>query len=125
VINAGAAISAVIRIGFCSAVRVARGTWREADTKALLGAIRFTQDEDADRRAESMHQALLNNYTLLALADINARQHAGLLPMHQPPITVLFLSSNPDDTARLAVQKEAQEIDDRLRSADLRDAFRI
>ncbi|WP_353853407.1 CHAT domain-containing protein [Accumulibacter sp.] len=40
-------------------------------------------------------------------------------------LTILFLGANPSDTTRLALQKEAQEIDNRLRATDLRAAFKV
>jgi hypothetical protein len=41
------------------------------------------------------------------------------------PATILFLAANPSSTTRLALDRESREIDQRLRGADLRDAFRI
>jgi hypothetical protein len=42
-----------------------------------------------------------------------------------PTSTILFLAANPSDTTRLALDREVREIQQRLRSAKLRDAFRI
>jgi hypothetical protein len=39
--------------------------------------------------------------------------------------TILFLGANPSGTTRLALDREAREIDQRLRSAEFRDSFRI
>lgn len=41
------------------------------------------------------------------------------------PATILFLGANPSDTTRLALGKEVREIEQRLRSAELRDAFKV
>jgi hypothetical protein len=41
------------------------------------------------------------------------------------PATILFLGANPSDTARIALDQEMREIDQRLRLAELRDAFRL
>jgi hypothetical protein len=41
------------------------------------------------------------------------------------PITILFLAANPSNTTRLALQKEAQVIDNRLHATALRDRFRV
>jgi hypothetical protein len=43
----------------------------------------------------------------------------------QDPVTILFLGANPSTTTRLALDKEVREIQQRLRSAELRDAFRL
>jgi hypothetical protein len=41
------------------------------------------------------------------------------------PVKILFLGANPSDTTRLALTREAQSIDDRLRSSEYRDRFRV
>lgn len=40
-------------------------------------------------------------------------------------IKILFLGANPSDTTRLALGREVRDIDQRLRSSEHRDAFRI
>lgn len=40
-------------------------------------------------------------------------------------LTILFLGANPSDMTKLALPKEAQEIDDRLRATDFRDVFHV
>ncbi|WP_437521551.1 HEAT repeat domain-containing protein [Sorangium sp. So ce726] len=41
------------------------------------------------------------------------------------PATLLFLGANPSSTTRLALDREAREIGQRLRASELRDAFRL
>ncbi|MGZ8394857.1 MAG: pentapeptide repeat-containing protein, partial [Nitrospira sp.] len=66
VINAVDGVSALLGTFFRVGVRIALGTWKEADTKALLGAIRFN-DEGAESRALSLHRVIIDKYTGRAL----------------------------------------------------------
>jgi hypothetical protein len=66
--------------------------------------------------------------TLRTTLELDAKEYApttkqGSSKMSQ--MTILFLGANPSDTTKLALQKEAQEIDNRLRATDLRDSFRV
>jgi hypothetical protein len=61
--------------------------------------------------------------TLQTLAQLVMKSLGAGAP--QTPLTILFLAANPSDTARIAIDREAREIDRRLLSARRRDAFRI
>lgn len=80
VINAVDGVAAMLSIFFCAGIRIALGKWKEKDTRALLGAIRFN-DEGAEFRAQSLHRVLVERYTGATLFGINLQQHAGLPPM--------------------------------------------
>lgn len=41
------------------------------------------------------------------------------------PVTILVLAANPSNTARLGIDREVREIDQRLRCSEQRDAFRV
>lgn len=79
VINAVDGISALIVTFFRVGIRIGFGTWKQHDTKALLDAIRFNDDEEgAERRALSLHQVMVDKYTGRTLLEINMRQNVGL-----------------------------------------------
>lgn len=80
-INAVDGVSALLGTMFRVAIRIALGTWKQSDTTALLGAIRFNNDEGAQHRALRFHQIMVTNYTHRILAEINVRQNMGLPPM--------------------------------------------
>jgi len=82
VINAVDGMSAMFGTFFRVGIRIALGRWKEADTRALLSAIRFN-DEGAEIRVHSLHRVLVDRYTGATLLGINFQQHAGLPPM--PP----------------------------------------
>lgn len=83
-------ISALLGTFFRVGVRIACGSWKEADTKSLLGAIRFN-DEGAELRAHSLHKVIVDNYTGRTLLDINLRQNQLLPPMD---VEILEMSTN-------------------------------
>lgn len=126
-INAVDAISAMFGTFFRVSVRIMSKTWKPRDTQRLLQAIHFGDGSHLEGRANSLHQAIVRNYTPDSLDEINSRHHAGLLPMATTttPQTILFLGADPSDSSELALHRELQEIDQRLRSANLRDAFRL
>ncbi len=124
-INAVDAISAMFGTFFRVSVRILRKTWKPRDTQRLLQAIHFGDGKSLEGRADSLHHAIVRNYTPDSLDEINARHHAGLLPMPTTPQTILFLGADPSNSAELALHREFQEIDRRLRSANLREAFRL
>lgn len=80
VINAVDGVTAMLGTFFRVGIRIALGMWKEADTRALLGAIRFN-DEGAEIRTQGLHRVLVDRYTREALLRVNLRQHAGLPPM--------------------------------------------
>lgn len=81
IINAVDGVSATIGTFFRVAIRIALGTWKQADTKALLSAIRTQEedDEEAERRARSLHLVLSENYTYKTLSAFNTTQNGRLL----------------------------------------------
>ncbi len=124
-INAVDAISAMLGTFFRVSVRVFYKSWSLKDTQRLLQAVHFGENGSPLRLAPSLHQAITDKYSHGHLANINAQQHIGLLPMPATAQTILFLGVMPSDTGQLAMHREAQEIGQRLRSADLRGAFRL
>lgn len=77
VINAVDGISAMLGTFFRVGTRIAFGAWKEADTKALLGAIRFN-DEGAENHAVSLHRVLVEKYTDRTLFGLNRQQNREL-----------------------------------------------
>lgn len=69
-------VSILFRVG----IRITVGKWKEADTRALAGAIRFNND-DLETRAQGLHQFIADRYTGTALIAINKEQNMGLHPM--------------------------------------------
>lgn len=80
VINAVDGVTAMFSIFFRAGIRIALQKWKEVDTRALLGAIRFN-DDDPETRAQGLHRVLVHRYTGATLFGINIQQHAGLPPM--------------------------------------------
>lgn len=127
VINAIDGISAMLGTFFRVAARIAFGAWKEADTKALLGAIRFN-DAGADSRALILHRVLANKYTSEILLDINRQQNALLPPiaakgrnMLTPgKIKILFLAAN-SWVVPLEIEAEVKNIETSLKLAQERD----
>lgn len=79
-INAVDGVTAMLGTFFRVGIRIALGRWEEADTKALLGAIRFNE-EGAEVRSQRLHRVLIDRYTGRKLFRINIDQHAELPPM--------------------------------------------
>lgn len=129
IINAIDGISAMLGTFFRVAARIAFGAWKEADTKALLDAIRFN-DTGADNRAMTLHQVLANKYTSDILFDINRQQNALLPPiaakgrnlLTPEKIRILFLAANSWVTP-LELEDEVESIRISLRLAQERDSL--
>lgn len=77
VINAVDGISALLGTFFRVGARIILGSWKEADTKALLGAIRFN-DDGFENRALSLHRVLVEKYTDRTLFGLNGQQNKEL-----------------------------------------------
>src|SRR5207253_6217743 len=106
---------------------IAFGVWKEADTKALMGAIRFNE-AGADNRALLLHQVLPDNYTGQALSGFNYQQNS-LLP-YMPvssrslptpkKVKILFLAAN-SWVVPLDIENEVKNIQINLKLAQERD----
>jgi len=77
VINTVDGVSALIGTFFRVAARIACGSWNQKDTANLLGVISFNLD-GTERRAVSLHSAIVANYVGNTLMDLNRRQNAVL-----------------------------------------------
>lgn len=127
VINAVDGVSALLGTFFRVGVRIALGAWKEADTKALLGAIRFN-DEGAESRALSLHRVIIDKYTGRALFGFNHQQNELLIPMDvksrnmlaPQKIRILFLGAN-SLISPLELDKEVRKIQTSLKLAKERD----
>lgn len=121
VINAVDAISALLGTFFRVGVRIAVGAWEADDTRALLGAVRFN-DQGAEQRALSLHQAFVEKYTGQTLFGISRGQNQLLVPMSAtsdgPPepeiVTILFLGANSSH-APMDLEVEVKKIKDNLK----------
>lgn len=82
IINKVDGISALIGTLFRVGARIAIGTWKEADTKALLGAIQFNT-EDTENRAISLHRVLMERYADERLFAFSQQQNENLSPMKE------------------------------------------
>jgi hypothetical protein len=97
-------------------------------TLAITAALAILQTEVTfERTATGTWTATIKKKaagdTLQTLADTVTRYLTSTTP--QVPLTLLFLAANPSDTAKLALDREAREIDQRLLSARRRDAFHM
>ncbi|MBD3322387.1 MAG: hypothetical protein GF350_14900 [Chitinivibrionales bacterium] len=79
-INVFDGVSALIGTFFRVGARIALGTWKPKDTKALLNAINF-HDRNLNDFASNLHKVLVDKYTGKTLLAINFRQNK-----HLPPI---------------------------------------
>jgi uncharacterized protein YjbI with pentapeptide repeats len=130
-INAVDGVSAMLGTFFRVGARIVLGAWKEADTKALLGAIRFN-DESANHRAVILHQLLVERYTGEILFGINGRQNDVLTPMivrkcNLPPsqkVKILFLDANSSGEP-LELEKEVRKIQTSLKLAKERDNLEL
>jgi hypothetical protein len=126
-INAVDGVSALLGIFFRVGVRIAVGSWKEKDTRALMGAIRFN-DEGAERRASSLHQVLAEKYTGQTLFLLSEQQNHILSPMigkgkavtPEPRIKILFLGANSTGSP-LELEREVSKIQNNLKLARERD----
>lgn len=131
VINAVDAISALLGTFFRVGVRIAVGAWKPDDTRALLGAVRFN-DQGAEQRAFSLHQALAEKYTGQTLFGISRGQNQLLMPMaatsdsHPEPeiVKILFLGANSSQLP-LDLEMEVKKIKDNLSMGRQRDNLRF
>lgn len=130
-INAVDGITALIGTFFRVGARIAVGVWKEADTKALLSAIRFN-DDVADDRALSLHRGIVDKYQGSVLFSINRRQNKILTPVllgrnYGPTpakIKILFLGANPS-RPRLELAEEVKGITTNLKLAKERDNLQL
>jgi uncharacterized protein YjbI with pentapeptide repeats len=130
VINAVDGVSALLGTFFRVGARLALGAWKEADTKALLSAIRFN-DEGAESRALSLHQVLVDKYTGRALFGFIQEQNKLLAPMPvrsrestSGKVGILFLGANSMSTP-LELDKEVSKIQLNLKLARERDNLEL
>ena len=124
VINAVDGLSALLGTFFRVGVRIAAGRWREADTRALLGAIRF--NDGAEFRASALHRTLAERYTGTLLAELNRRQNT-LLPRAypmEPQERILFLAADPE-RSQLDLERELARIETDLRLAQGRERLHL
>jgi hypothetical protein len=127
IINAVDGISTLLGTFFRVAARIAFGVWKEADTKALMGAIRFN-DAGADDRALLLHKVLVDKYTGQALFALNGQQNALLPPISAgnrslltpKKIRILFLAAN-SWVLPLDIENEVKNIQINLKLARERD----
>jgi uncharacterized protein YjbI with pentapeptide repeats len=118
VINAVDGLSAMLGTFFRVGARIAMGRWRETDTRALLGAIRFNEDA-ADLRAVALHRTLAARYTESTLMGLNHRQNAQLVPIAPPArdkVRILFVGAN-SRSSPLDLELEVSRIQDSLRGS--------
>jgi uncharacterized protein YjbI with pentapeptide repeats len=121
VINAVDAISALLSIFFRVGVRIAVGAWKADDTRALLNAVRFN-DQGAEERALTLHQAFVEKYTGQTLFGISQEQNQLLTPMAERSATrpnpgiikILFLGAN-SWRSPLDLEVEVKKIKDNLK----------
>lgn len=126
VINAVDGLSALMGTFFRVGARIALGRWRETDTRALLGAIRFN-DDAADLRAAALHRTLVDHYPQSRLMGLNRLQNAQLSPLTAPSaeakkVRILFLGAN-STSSPLDLEKEVSRIERSLRLG--RDAAKL
>ena len=138
IINAVDGVSALIGTFFRVGIRIASGRWREADTRALLEAIRFNP-ESLEARAATLHKVILGRYTGRNLVGISRAQNEGLPAIEsvsgsllagfggssdsgvQPAkVTILFLGANAS-ASPLQLEKEVSKIQENLKLAKERD----
>jgi hypothetical protein len=118
VINAVDGLSAMLGTFFRVGARIAMGRWRETDTRALLGAIRFNEDA-AELRAVALHRTLAARYTESALMGLNHQQNAQLVPIAPPArdrVRILFVGAN-SRSRPLDLELEVSRIQDSLRGS--------
>ncbi|MGH1363291.1 MAG: CHAT domain-containing protein [Calditrichia bacterium] len=129
IINAVDGISALLGTFFRVGMRIALGTWKEADTKALLGAVQFNSD-GAENRALSLHRVFTENYTATTLLDINRQQNRLLSPMVMDSrymdtpkkVKILFLGAN-SSSSPLGLDLEVKQLQTNLKLAKERDTL--
>jgi hypothetical protein len=121
VINAVDGLSAMLGTFFRVGARIAMGRWRETDTRALLGAIRFNEDA-AELRAAALHRTLVARYTESTLMGLNRQQNARLVPIvpMAPPaadkVRILFVGANSRGRP-LDLELEVSRIQNSLRGS--------
>jgi hypothetical protein len=88
--------------------------------------------ENAERLAGLREEATIFSRVLKAVASSRAatstRPDNDQVDDESPgdgAITILFLGANPAGTTKLALDREVREIDERLRSSEWRDVFRV
>lgn len=126
VINAVDGLSALLGTFFRVGARIAMGRWKEADTRALLDAIRFNE-EGAELRAAVLHRTLLGKYSDASLIGLNQQQNGRLFPIRGAGSTttpgrvrILFLGAN-SVSSPLDLEREVSRIQTSLRLASERD----
>lgn len=119
-INAVDGLSALLGTFFRVGARIALGRWRETDTRALLGAIRFN-DDGRDLRAAALHATLVARYTETTLVGLNRLQNVRLTPVTPASVTaekvrILFLGAN-STSSPMDLEKEVSRIERSLRGS--------
>ncbi len=130
-INAVDGMSALLGTFFRVGARIALGSWKEADTKALLGAIRFNE-EGAEDRALNLHRVFVDKYTGRRLFGFNRQQNKLLAPMvidwrkmlTPGRVKILFLGAN-SASSPLRLDKEVKKIQTSLKLAKERDHLEL
>jgi|GEM_PF-1094981 len=130
-INSIDGLSALLGTFFRVGARIAFGEWHEADTKALLGALRFNEN-GAEERARHLHAVLVDNYTGRELVGINSRQNEPLPlltagstePVSVEKVRILFLGAN-SLSLPLNLELEVRKIETNLRLAQERDNLEL
>lgn len=105
IINAVDGISALLGTFFRVGTRIALGTWKETDTKALLDAIRFNT-EGSENRALCLHQVLLEKYAGETLFAFSQQQNKNLSPMIENQQFLQGQVSALNQTVKLLSEKE-------------------
>lgn len=130
VINAVDGLSALLGTFFRVGARIATGRWKEADTRALLGAIRFNE-AGAELRAAVLHRTLVGKYSDASLIGLSQRQNGRLFPIYGAGSTItpgrvriLFLGAN-SVASPLDLEREVSRIQTSLRLASERDNLEL
>jgi hypothetical protein len=100
----------------------ARATRERRDRERRDREQRRTERERA--RAEAEREREMRSLSSRA-SDLEHQLHDAQRKLAPPEITVLFLASSPENLEPLRIDKEAREIQQRLRSTDYRDSIRF
>ena len=103
-INSIDGISALLGTFFRVGARIAIGAWKEADTKALLDAIRFN-DRGVENLALGLHRVLVDRYTGETLLAFNLQQNEQLPEMKRDRVFLEGQVSALNETVKLLAAK--------------------
>lgn len=104
IINTVDVISALLGTFFRAGTRIALGTWKETDTKALLDAIK-SDDSETDRRAQNLHRVLADKYTGQRLFELVLQQNKQLTLLKEKNIFLEGKTSGVNETVELFAAK--------------------